>query len=209
MQEFPRAELPEPGLGSNSVHRFNDLVSIVIGYSEVLLNRLGPDDALRPLVREIHQAGEQLLAFQSCLVNSRDTLPDIRPRPAPPAPTPATILLVEDEPPIRQLASSILRQAGYQVLEAGHGLEALLACKDHGGPIHLLLTDVVLPQISGAKLAQRLRALYPDLKIIFTSGYGAGTAAQFGIEPNAVFLAKPFSRETLVRTVREVLGKGS
>jgi nitrogen-specific signal transduction histidine kinase/ActR/RegA family two-component response regulator len=129
--------------------------------------------------------------------------------PALPAPTPGgseTILVVEDEMSVRKLAAEFLGSNGYRVLEAQDGGEALQVCEEHRAPIHLLMTDVVMPGMSGRELAVRLVGARPEMKVIYVSGYTDDAIVQHGVrEEGTVFLQKPFSLETLAHTVREVL----
>jgi CheY-like chemotaxis protein len=119
-----------------------------------------------------------------------------------------TVLLVEDEEALRVLARHVLEGSGYKVLEAGHGGEALLICQQHAEPIHLVLSDVVMPQMGGRELVDHLAQLRPDVKVLFCSGYTADVMKQHGIlETTAEFLQKPFTPEALVRKVREVLDR--
>jgi CheY-like chemotaxis protein len=113
-----------------------------------------------------------------------------------------TILLVEDEPAVRQLFMLALTRAGYRVYEARNGQEALKMFDQYGDSIDLLLTDLRMPYMGGAELAQHLRARRKTLKLIAISGY-AGTAQEL----SADFLAKPFSRDDLLAKVREVLDR--
>ncbi len=133
------------------------------------------------------------------------------PRAAPPARGgEETILLVEDEPMVRNLAARLLRRQGYHVLEAANGGEALLLAEGHGGPIHLLLTDVVMPSMSGKQLAARLSALRPGLGVLFMSGYAENAIVHGGaLEPGVEFIEKPLSAPALNRKVREVLDRAS
>jgi CheY-like chemotaxis protein len=114
-----------------------------------------------------------------------------------------TILLVEDEPAVRQLFATALTRAGYRVIEARNGQEALKVFDQHGEAIDLLLTDMRMPYMGGAELAQHLRGRRKTLKLICISGYQ--TTANPGLD--ADFLAKPFSREELLGKVREVLAR--
>jgi response regulator RpfG family c-di-GMP phosphodiesterase len=118
-----------------------------------------------------------------------------------------TVLLVEDEPSVRDLANRLLKQQGYTVLEAANGEEALrLVQENMGERIHLLLTDVVLPQIGGKELADKLKMFRPDLKVLYTSGYTDYAIVHHGVlDSGTHFLQKPFSLKTLSRKVREVL----
>jgi PAS domain S-box-containing protein len=117
-----------------------------------------------------------------------------------------TILLVEDEESLRKLADMFLRDNGYQVLAAGDGAQALQLARQHTGPIHLLLTDVVMPGINGRVLAERLAPGQPGMKILYMSGYTDSFIAGHGVlEAGSHLLHKPFTEETLTRKVRELL----
>jgi signal transduction histidine kinase/DNA-binding response OmpR family regulator len=117
-----------------------------------------------------------------------------------------TILLVEDEDVVRGLARQILQQAGYNVLDAGSGDEALRMCREHSDPIHLLLTDVVMPETSGKEIAQSLTSLRPGTCVLFMSGYTDDAIVHHGVlDSNVEFIQKPFTPVALARKVREVL----
>ena len=115
-----------------------------------------------------------------------------------------TILLVEDEEPVRAVLRKMLSANGYFVLEARHGRDALLAADRHRAPIHLLLTDVVMPEMGGRELAERLTAHRPDMRVLFISGYTSDEVVRKGIE-GAGFMQKPFTSADLLRAVRERL----
>jgi PAS domain S-box-containing protein len=117
-----------------------------------------------------------------------------------------TILLVEDDAALRELISTGLRRYGFKMLEAAHGGEALLICEKHETPIHLMLTDVVMPQISGTALAERLKRLHPEMKVLYMSGYTEDAIVHHGVlEAKVNFIPKPFRVLGLVQKVREVL----
>ena len=122
---------------------------------------------------------------------------------APDTPTRETILLVEDEPPVRQLFATALARAGYRVLEARNGQEAVGIFEQHEHEIQLLLTDMRMPYMGGAELARHLRAKNPSLKLLSISGYPGADHDNVGSD----FLAKPFSRDDLLAKVREVLDR--
>src|SRR5204862_7148995 len=114
-------------------------------------------------------------------------------------------LLVEDEPALRDLAALILEGEGYLVLQAGDGGEAITVAERHRGPIDLLLTDVVMPRVSGPELAQRLRALRPGLEVLYMSGYNDSGLMSRGLEEASVnLLAKPFTPDELAEQVAQV-----
>jgi DNA-binding NtrC family response regulator len=119
-----------------------------------------------------------------------------------------TILLVEDEPQIRSMVTEALQVQGYQVLTSRGGSEAIRLAQEHPGPIHLLLTDVVMPQMSGPQTAERLGAARPGLKVLYMSGYAESAIAHHGIlEEKISLLAKPFTLQTLAQRVREELDR--
>ena len=117
-----------------------------------------------------------------------------------------TVLLVEDEDGVRALMRQVLHKHGYNVLESRHGGEALLMCERHQGKIDLLLTDVVLEQMSGRELAERLLKLRPEMKVLYVSGYADDAIVHHGVlNAGMAFLQKPFTTESLARKIRYVL----
>jgi PAS domain S-box-containing protein len=117
-----------------------------------------------------------------------------------------TILLVEDEPSVRQLAARLLKQEGYKVLEAQSGQHALQMYREYAGRIHLVFTDVVMPGMDGSALAARLKLLHPGLKVLFMSGYAENAEVHHEeIGGGDAFLAKPFTPEVVLQRVRQVL----
>jgi len=117
-----------------------------------------------------------------------------------------TLLLVEDDDALRLLAGTLLRSSGYSVLEAARGAEAIALCAAQSGPIHLLLTDVVMPEMSGPELAQRLKDVRPAMRVLFMSGYTDDAIGHHGaLDADVEFLEKPFTPDTLIKKVRKVL----
>jgi CheY-like chemotaxis protein len=137
--------------------------------------------------------------------------------PGPPLKTPGlargteTILLVEDDPALREMAATLLGRLGYTVLTAANGLEALNVTHQRAtGHIDLLFTDVVMPHMSGKELADRVKALYPRTKILFTSAYTENAFVHQGVlNPGIILLQKPFTPSSLAGKVREVLDNGT
>lgn len=138
------------------------------------------------------------------------------PEPAGPAPVPATnsldsnnaktILLVEDEASVRLITHRFLQRQGYLVLEARHPEQALELCRQHRGSLDLLITDLIMPYMNGHELAQRLLQIYPNLKVLYISGYTDDALNEQGILlPDIVFLEKPFSSADLIQKVGEAL----
>jgi two-component system cell cycle sensor histidine kinase/response regulator CckA len=116
-----------------------------------------------------------------------------------PAPGTETILFVEDEESVRELVRDYLGTIGYRVLEAADGVQALALAAAHKGPIHILITDVVMPRLSGRELASRLASERGEMKVLFISGHGV-------LEGGVAFLQKPFNLKSLAQKIREVLG---
>jgi two-component system cell cycle sensor histidine kinase/response regulator CckA len=145
-------------------------------------------------------------------------LPRVEAAAEPPAPKPVapaslrgteTVLVAEDEEAVRNLTRRVLEGHGYAVLAARDGEEALRLATEHAGPIHLLLTDVVMPSMSGRQLAERLVSARSEMKVLYLSGYTNDAIVHHGmLDPGIAFLQKPFTPEALVRKLREVLDSG-
>jgi len=119
-----------------------------------------------------------------------------------------TLLLVEDEDALRSLLRELLESFGYAVLEASQGVDALRVAQEFPGTIHLLLSDLVMPQMTGRELADRLARRRPGIKVLFMSGYAAGAAPQHEIPPEAAYIEKPFTSDALATAVRALLDEG-
>jgi PAS domain S-box-containing protein len=116
-----------------------------------------------------------------------------------------TVLLVEDEDAVRALAREVLRRHGYVVLEARHGVDGLRVAERHTDDIHLMVTDVVMPHMSGRDLAERLSSVRPKMKVLFMSGYTDHAVMHRDLTPGSAFIQKPFTPEVFARKVRTVL----
>jgi len=121
-----------------------------------------------------------------------------------------TILLVEDETVVRQLVAEILENTGYMVMQAGDGPSALELLRRHSGKLDLLVTDVVMPGMSGPEVAQAVTSMRPGTHVLYTSGYTDSQIGHHGVlEPGIAFLQKPFSAHDLTRKVRSLLDDAS
>jgi DNA-binding response OmpR family regulator len=117
-----------------------------------------------------------------------------------------TVLVVEDEPGVRQLICEVLRQEGYTVLESSDSLQAAQVSETYPGEIHLLVTDIVMPHSSGRDLSARLASSRPGMKVLYISGYTEDTIVHHGVlESDLAFLPKPFAFEALLGKMREIL----
>jgi signal transduction histidine kinase len=117
-----------------------------------------------------------------------------------------TVLLVEDDPRVRRLTRRMLAELGYEVLEAEDGLRALSLAQDFTGPLPVLVTDVIMPALGGGELVERLKAIHPETRVVFVSGYADDALGENGVlPPGAAFLPKPFTQEELAQKLRDVL----
>src|SRR5262249_12855083 len=122
------------------------------------------------------------------------------------APAQETILVVEDEEQVRTMTCTLLQRAGYTILEGKNGPDAIDASEKHSGPIHLLLTDVVMPKMNGQSLYRKLSARPPEMKVLFISGYTDSALFRHGMtESPAAILLKPFTPDALLTHVGETL----
>jgi CheY-like chemotaxis protein len=117
-----------------------------------------------------------------------------------------TVLLVEDEEAVRRLARRFLEAGGYRTIEAANAAEALAICETRGEEVQVLVTDLIMPGMNGRELADRIRANWPDVRVVFMSGYAAESLGRsFAVDPSIPFLQKPFTRDELVAGVQTAL----
>lgn len=160
---------------------------------------------LQPVSLSLNQVAEFKIYLRRELLNN--ALRDVKPSTAPKVSTGTeTIMVVEDEEALRNVALRILENAGYHVLSAANGDEALLKAAGYDGEIRLLLTDVVMPRMGGGTLAEALLNMRPKLKVLYMSGYTDDTILHHGVLDAGIhFIGKPFTRADLTRKVRAVL----
>ena len=213
----PAARSAEPEFGSSAVrlaHDFSNLLTSIIGHVSMLQSDASLSAAARQELEQIRRAVDratELTGQLRLLGRARPSAPRLS------GPIPAwdvaevggdeTILLVEDEDDVRYLARRVLEQQGYTVLDAPDAETAVALADRHAGYIHLLLTDVMLPRLSGRELAARLSIHRPATKVLYISGSSDDVITRHRVlEPGTEFLEKPFSLDRLLRTVRQVLG---
>ncbi len=216
-------------LAGGMAHDFRNLLTPILGYAQMSLMKLPGNDPLREYLLEIKHAGESASALtEGLLAFSRkqalkpeilelngvvERLSKILERTL--REDVMLVKVLSPEPgrvkmdPVRmeKVAGLVLEQSGQRVLEAGEGEAALRICEAHAEEIHLLITDVIMPGMNGREVADRVRALRPEIKVLFMSGYTDNVIAHHGIlDADVNFLEKPFSPEMLLDRVREVLG---
>jgi PAS domain S-box-containing protein len=204
----------------------NNALTVISGCTEVALEGLSSDHPLWRTLQEIRsasqQAGELSRDMLACIqaetqgteLASHDPVSEVEQVAAGPLidqgkPWPAeTLLIVEHESVVRTAAVQFLSRTGYQVLSASNGHEALEKIQAHPGEVHLVVTDLVMPDMSGTKLAETLASIRPETKVLFVSGYSEHAEVKQGMpDPANNFLQKPFSFRALGDKVREQLGE--
>jgi CheY-like chemotaxis protein len=205
-------------LAGSVAHDFNNILTTIIGNAELALMDVIKDESLRKGIEEIKKAGEkaasltrQLLDFSRKQIVQPKMKGDAEPEEKEQTPLDVpggfeTVLIVEDDDNLRKFAQEVLLLHGYRVLDAENGEDALRVCKKHDGQIDLMIADVVMPKMIGREAAERLQPLYPQMKVIYVSGYTDNTIVHHGVlAPGLNFLEKPFTLEGLARKVRETL----
>lgn len=203
-QVTPAADALQPNAPHSRgvAYDLNNLLTVIIGYTDLSLRKTGLDDSTRHNLEEIKQASERAASLIRQLRNI-STQPLIETN----APKGfETILLVEDDDLMRAMTRKILMEAGYYVLDVSSGEEAIRLGRDYGGPIDLLLTDVVMPKMCGKEVAEHLLELRPAAGVLFMSGYTDDAIERHGgLHPKADLIQKPFTWVSLAKRVRDVL----
>jgi CheY-like chemotaxis protein len=214
-------------LAGSAAHDFNNLLTSINGYAELASSRLPAGHPAAAMLAEIRKAGDRAVAITGSLLELSRGRPDasgtplpmawrqvsVNPKekatmparaPEPPGKAREIVLVVDDDESIRHLAASVLRSEGHEVLEASGAREAMFLHEQHRGPIHTLLTDVIMPGRSGRELALDLQRLRPGMRTIFMSGYTGDILLKQGLETSrALFLGKPFTPAGLLAKMAE------
>lgn len=213
----PDATVAVQRLADVVANDFNDLLTTILTSVEMMLDRMGPADPVRSDAEAIRRAArrgadltQQLRAvargpapmqLRALIATppARTTIPRATERQR-------TVLLAEDEPTVRLLMKRVLERAGFAVLVATTGEEALALARTHGAPLDALVTDVIMPGMGGAELSRRLRLDQPTLPVLHVSGYTAGTLRHHEVlDASADFLQKPFSPHVFLEKLRLVM----
>jgi CheY-like chemotaxis protein len=193
-------------------HDLNNLLAVIVGYAQMLRSEISEGDRRLRRVEQIERAAQRateltqglVLASRGQAPGSQPTLPSPDPE-SPPRPRP-TILVVEDEAPLREMICEILQESDYAVLEAADPATAVQRAAEFPGAIDLMVSDVVMPGGTGPELAERIQASRPGVRVVFMSGYSAESMDPARLAPGTAILTKPFSTERLLVTVSEALG---
>ncbi len=189
-------------LAGGVAHDFNNQLTAITGNVELALLDLSPEDPLHELLLEVERAATPRVDDQPEAVPAR--------RRDPLQTGTETVLVVEDESQVRALAVRVLTRQGYHVLDFPNGDALMAALSSIAPPVHLLLTDVVMPGMNGRQLASLVTAQLPMLKVLYMSGYSENVISEQGVIPKSLdFLPKPFSTEALARRVRQCLDRAA
>ncbi len=194
-------------------HDFNNILMSITGYCELLLMKLDSGDPLAEHVNNIQRAAErgvglsrQLHTFGKKKVFPEETIPAKQPAKRGKTKAHQTIMVVDDNEAVRNAVGMFLELKGFRVLRAENGEKAMGLVLKESRPIDLLITDLVMPKMSGRELAERISAIRADLKILYMSGYTDEPSVREGnLGPNSLFVQKPTSMEALFRKVRQLL----
>ena len=179
---------------------FNDLLSVIIGYADLAAEKSLSTDGMSPgRIEGVGKAGRsatdltnQILSFSPSSFHSPGSFCGKE-----------TLLVVEDTNSLRKLLRDILEHSGYTVLDAASGQEGLAAAARHRGEIHLILSDVIMPEMSGSDFGRAMQRVLPSSKVVFMSGYPGSVVAGYDVDLTVPpVLQKPFTREALLQSVR-------
>jgi CheY-like chemotaxis protein len=196
MDDYVRAHIFEPFFTTKQVGKGTGL-GLATVYS--LVRKIG--GAI--VVESSPGAGATFRIFLPRVLGDAAPEPETEFAPAP-AKGSSTVLVVEDEPSVRRFTMAVLRNAGYELLEAANAEEALEVAGGHHGPIHLLLTDMVMPGLTGTELANHLRAIHPESRVLLVSGYSEALVDQ-ELDESMLYLQKPFTPDQLTKTVAKAV----
>jgi CheY-like chemotaxis protein len=181
---------------STSRHDLNNLITVIVNYAYLAREALPPDHPARAELAEIERAAQRAAALWGA--DPAALTPELPA--APEADAAPTILVAEDDDALRRLTLRLLERGGYRVLAAPTPVQALDTCRAHDGPIDVLLTDVLMPAMTGDALAAEVRALYPEAGVVYMSGAGMPPGVV-----GAVHLPKPFTSAGLLAAIESAL----
>jgi CheY-like chemotaxis protein len=194
----------------------SNLLAVISNYAAFVGDEVAKDGAqvnwqsIREDVRQIQLAARRAAALTLLPATGQGIQAEPMPEPQPGGGAGETVLIVEDEPAMREVTRRILSRSGYTVIAAATGHEAIEIAASHTGDIDVLLTDVVMPQMLGKEAAERIRALRPGVKVLFMSGYARGVLDPQGVvEAGANLIQKPFSEAELLATLRRTIARAT
>lgn len=200
------------GLVGTALHDINNLLLVMSCSNSKLLEQISEDATAKETATLIIAAGKRIAEITSRLqrelsgIRSSDTeAPQPDPRSARPAAGGETVLLVDDDSQVRQFLKTALVRGGYQVLDARHGPAAIAIAMRHTGTIDLLVTDMLMPEMSGRELADALRTATPDLRVLYLSGMDSSHQTASAPKNADTFVQKPFRLPDLLSKIREIL----
>jgi len=194
----------------------SNLLAVISNYAAFVGDEVAKDGAqvnwqsIREDVRQIQLAARRAADLTLLPATGQGIQAEPMPEPQPGGGAGETVLIVEDEPAMREVTRRILSRSGYTVIAAATGHEAIEIAASHTGDIDVLLTDVVMPQMLGKEAAERIRALRPGVKVLFMSGYARGVLDPQGVvEAGANLIQKPFSEAELLATLRRTIARAT
>lgn len=200
------------GLVGTALHDINNLLLVMSCSNSKLLEQISEDAPAKETATAIIAASERIADITRRLqrdlsgIRSSDTLvPQPVPRSANPTVGGETVLLVDDDSQVRQFLKTALVRGGYQVLDARHGPAAIAIAMRHTGSIDLLVTDMLMPEMSGKELAEALRTATPDLRVLYLSGMDSSQQTTSATTNRDTFVQKPFRLPELLSKIREIL----